>query len=103
MILYGKFLNSGFLRNIAEKVGMYCNLNEYMKIRMCLRSRSFFDPGPRSHRFCCPSVFLNISSETTGPIRVKFHVDPSWDGRTKVDANDLGDMTKTAAMHIYIW
>ena len=63
---------------------------------------SFFDLGPRSLRFRCPSTFLNIfSSETTGPIKVKFHVDPPWDGGTKVGANDLGDMTKIAAMHIY--
>ena len=34
------------------KVCMYCKINEYMKIRMCVRSRSFFDLGPWSLIFC---------------------------------------------------
>ena len=48
------------------------------------------------------STFSNIfSSETTGPIEVKFHVDPPWDGGTKVCSNGPGHMTKMAAMPIY--
>ena len=39
-------------------VGMYCKLNEYMKIGMCLRSRSFFDFGPSLSL----STFLNTFS-----------------------------------------
>ena len=45
---------------------------------------------------------LNIfSSETTGPIKVKFHMELLWDGGTKVCSNVPGHMTKMAAMPIY--
>ena len=44
---------------------------------------------------------LNISSETTGPIKVKFHMELLWDGGTKICSNGLGHMTKMAAMPIY--
>ena len=48
------------------------------------------------------STFSNIfSSETTGLTEVKFHVEPPWDGGTKVCSNGLGHMTKMAAMSIY--
>ena len=47
------------------------------------------------------SAFSNIfSSETIGPIEAKFHVEPPWDGGTKVYSNSPGHMTKVAAMHI---
>ena len=33
---------------------------------------------------CRVFTFSNVfSSETTGPIEVKFHVEPPWDGGTK--------------------
>ena len=45
---------------------------------------------------------LNIfSSETTGPIKVIFHMELLWDGGTKVCSNGPGHMTKMAAMPIY--
>ena len=48
------------------------------------------------------STFSNIfSSETTGPIEAKFHMEPPWDGGTKVCSNGLGHLTKMAAMPIY--
>ena len=48
------------------------------------------------------STFSNIfSSEITGPIETKFHMEPPWDGGTKVCSNSLGHMTKLAAMLIY--
>ena len=48
------------------------------------------------------STFSNIfSSETTGPIEVKFHVEPPCDGGTKVCSNGPGHLTKMAAMPIY--
>ena len=47
------------------------------------------------------STFSNISSETTGPIKAKFHIEPLWDGGTKVCSNGPGHMTKMAAMPIY--
>ena len=47
------------------------------------------------------STFSNISSETTGPIKAKFHMEPPWDGGTNVYSNGPGYMTKLAAMPIY--
>ena len=49
---------------------------------------------------CVNINFSNIfSSETTGPIEAKFHVEPS-DGGTKVCSNGPDHMTKMAAMPI---
>ena len=45
---------------------------------------------------------LNIFfSETTQPIKVKFHMELLWDGGTKMCSNGPGHMTKTAAVPIY--
>ena len=48
----------------------------------------------------CHPLSLNIS-ETTGPIKVKFHMELLWDGGTKVCSNGPGHMTKMAAMAMY--
>ena len=49
------------------------------------------------------STFSSIfSSETTGPIEAKFHIEPPWDGGMKVCSNGPGHMTKMATMPIYI-
>ena len=50
---------------------------------------------------CSVSTFSNISSETTQPIKAKFHVEPPWDRGMKVCSNGPGNMTKIAAMPIY--
>ena len=48
------------------------------------------------------STFSNIfSSETTGPIEAKFHMESLWDGRTRICSNGPGHMTKMAAIPIY--
>ena len=47
------------------------------------------------------STFSNIFSDTTGPIKVKFHMEPPWDRGTKVCSNGPGHMTKKAVMPIY--
>ena len=48
------------------------------------------------------STFSNIfSSETTGSVEAKLHMESPWDGGTKVCSNGLGHMTKMAAMPIY--
>ena len=47
-------------------------------------------------------IFSNVfSSGTTGPIEVKFHLEPSWDGGTKVCIWGPGHVTKMATMPIY--
>ena len=44
------------------------------------------------------STFSNISSETTKPIELKFHMETPYDLGTKVYSNGPGYMTKTASM-----
>ena len=46
---------------------------------------------------CRPHSLNTFSSETTGPIEVKFHVESPWDGGTKVC-----HMIKMATMPIYM-
>ena len=49
-----------------------------------------------------PSTFSNIfSPETTGPIKLKFHMETPKVAGTKVCSNGPGHMTKMAAMPIY--
>ena len=47
------------------------------------------------------NIFKHLLFETTGPIEAKFHMEPPWDGGTKVCSNGPGYMTKLAAMPIY--
>ena len=48
------------------------------------------------------STFSNIfSSETSKPIKVKLHMEPPWDGGTKVCSTGHGHMTKMATMPVY--
>ena len=42
-----------------------------------------------------------IFSETTGPIKAKFHMVLQWIGGTEVYLSHLGHMTKMAAMPMY--
>ena len=51
--------------------------------------------------YVCVSTFSNISSETTAPIEAKFHVEPHWNGGTKVCSNGPGHIIKMAAMPTY--
>ena len=49
--------------------------------------------------FVCVSAYLKIfSSETTGPIEAKFHVETPWDEGTKICSNCPGHMTKMATI-----
>ena len=47
------------------------------------------------------STISNFSSETTGPIVTKFHIQPPGPSGTKSCSNGQGHMTKMAAMPIY--
>ena len=49
----------------------------------------------------CVCVVNIFSSETTGLVEAKFHVEPPWDGGTENSSNGSGYMTKVAAMPIY--
>ena len=44
---------------------------------------------------------MNIFSETAGPIKAKFYMEPPWVRGMKVCSGDMGHMTKMAAMPIY--
>ena len=47
----------------------------------------------------CSNIF---SSKAAWPITAIFHVEPPWEGGTKVYINGPGYMTKMAAMPIYV-
>ena len=50
-----------------------------------------------------PSLTItNIFSETAGPIKAKFYVEPPWVGGTIFCSRHLGHMTKMAATPIYV-
>ena len=52
----------------------------------------------RCRRPQCSYIFF---SETAGPIKAKFYVEPPWVGGTKFCSRHLGHMTKMASMPIY--
>ena len=59
------------------KVDRCSQLNEYMKLYKCKRSRSLIGFGPN----LSDSIYLNVFfSITTRPIEAKFHVAPPFDG-----------------------
>ena len=43
-----------------------------------------------------------VHSETAWPVKAIFHVEPPWEGGTKVYLNGQGHMTEMAAMPIYV-
>ena len=47
-----------------------------------------------------PSVVI-FSSETTGPFKLKFHMETPYDAETKVCSNGPGHIIKVAATPIY--
>ena len=46
-------------------------------------------------------VYAVVISETTGPIKLKFHMETPLNGGMKVCSNGSGHMTKMAATPIY--
>ena len=42
-----------------------------------------------------------MSSETTGPIKAKLHMEPQWVGGLEVSSQHLGHMSKMTATPIY--
>ena len=48
-----------------------------------------------------PHSWNIFSSETAGPIKAKFHIEPQWDGEMKVCSGGLGHMTKMSTMPKY--
>ena len=56
---------------------------------------------PLSHVVCHRPHALNVFSDITEPVKVKFHIELLWDRGMKVCSNGPGHMTKMAAMPIY--
>ena len=56
---------------------------------------------PKSNLVTFAFVWDKVKWLSTGPIEPKLHMDPLWDGGTKVSLNGPVHMTKKAAMPIY--
>ena len=58
--------------------------------------------GP--HTFCMEKMLIisnDFSSEASGPMLLKFHVEPFWGRGMKDCLNGSGPLTKMAALPIY--
>ena len=80
------------------KVGRCSQLNMYMNLYEYQKSRSFIDLGPDLSDLIYLNFFSSIPTRLLG---TKFHVEPPWDGETKVWSNGSSHMTQIAAMSIY--
>ena len=89
------------LRHLMVKLAANDQINEIFVFENSLiRGVSASSPGLYTRTCTCP-VFSNIFSESTLPIKAKFHVEPPVEGGKKVYINGPGHMTKMAAMHMY--
>ena len=80
----------------------YVKPNKAMAINKFQRSRLTFNFTAKVAHIGVPSTHLNlVSSETTGPIELKFHVKTPYDRLAKIYTNCTGHMTKLATMPIY--
>ena len=88
------FINSYLAATTTGKEGMFISSSELSG------SKGELIVYPRSgvRRRCHPPVH----SGTAWPIKAKFHVEPPWEGGTKVYINGHGHMTKMAAMPLYM-
>ena len=79
---------------------MFCLPGETNKLFLNLR---FLAPlgSLQDGSLCCSSTYSkDLSSKTTGPISVKFHMQPPGNGGKKVYSFGLGHLTNMAAMLI---
>ena len=73
-----------------------------MAINKLQRSRFTFNFSAKVTHIGIPSTHLNIvSSETTRPIELKFHLKTPYDRLAKIYTNCTGHMTKMATTPIY--
>ena len=73
-----------------------------MAINKFHRSRLTFNFSAKVFHIGVPSTHQNrVSSETTRPIEVKFHMKTLYDRLAKIYTNCTGHMTKMATMTIY--
>ena len=73
-----------------------------MAINKFQRSRLTFALSAKVAHIVVPSIYQNIvSSQTIGPIELKFHVKTPYDKSAKICTKYFGHMTKMAATPIY--
>ena len=73
-----------------------------MALNKCQRSRLTFNFSAKVAHIGVPSTHQNIvSSETTRPFELKFHMKTPYDRLAKIYTNCTGHMTKMATMPIY--
>ena len=80
----------------------YVKPNSTMAINKFQRSRLTFNFSAKVTHIGVPSTHENIvSSYTTKPIELKFHMKTTYDRLAKIYTNCTGHMTKMATMPIY--
>ena len=73
-----------------------------MAINKCQRSRLTFNFSAKVAYIGVPSTHQNtVSSETTRPFELKFHMKTPYDRLVKIYTNCTDHMTKMATMPIY--
>ena len=99
------FENWIFLKTVEAKVIIltwYVKPNETRAINKFQRSRLTFNFSAKVAYIGVPSTLQNIvSSETTWPFELKFHMKTPYDRLAKICTNCTGHMTKMATMPKY--
>ena len=91
-----KFVMTEFSKTQIRLTGLFLSVWHESSYRYWVCENTFLSFLPLSNPSVVrrPSIFRNtLFSETTGPIYVKFHVNPHWDRGTKVCSNNPGHMT----------
>ena len=77
------------------------HLSQRLKGELIVYSCSGVRPSVVRRRTSSSTISNIFFSETAGPIKAKFYVEPPWVGGTIFCSLHLGHMTKMAAMPIY--
>ena len=86
----------------CEKSGFLAHLSQRLIGELIVYSCSGVRPSVVRRRRTLSSTISNIFfSETAGPIKAKFYLEPPWVGGTIFCSRHLGHMTKMAATPIY--
>ena len=99
------FWKFNFLKTVEAKVIIltwYVEPNETMAINKFQRSRLTFNFSAKVTHIGVQSTHQNIvSSETTRPFELKFHMKTPYDRLAKIYTKCTGHMTKMATTSIY--
>ena len=95
----GFFFKLNFLKIVEAKVII---LTLYVKPNETMAINKFHNFSAKVAHIGVPSSLQNIvSSETTRPFELKFHMKTPYDRLAKIYTNCTGHMTKMATMPIY--